>query len=163
MINRRPRVAPGTIGLGAGAASLALLASLVLSIEWWHPYCDAQVDGPGYYAWGLPLPYAEPTGVSSMEFTYLPHVLALNLVILGIAAFALLRFFVRRYAPGPGPRARMASTAGVVVLLLLGAFYGIWLSNLGIPDRTSSFSSDSYWSYRPRVLALRTGHQACDM
>ena len=38
------------------------------SVPWWHPYCDNQTDGPGAYAYGLPLPYREWTTVSSLEY-----------------------------------------------------------------------------------------------
>jgi hypothetical protein len=161
MSNRKHFFTPGARGIYLWAATLALLAITVLSFRWWHPYCDTQADGPGYYARGFPLPYEAPTGVSSGEFTWMPHVLALNLAIVGLVAFALLRLFFRRDTPGP--RARIASIVGVVLFVLLAAFNGILLSSLGRVERTSSLSSDSYWSYRPSALALRTGHRACDM
>jgi hypothetical protein len=150
-------------GIYLWAATLALLSITVPGIEWWHPYCDAQSDGPGYYAWGMPLPYAEPTGVSSGEFTYMPHVLALDLAIVGLIAFVLLRLFFRRDTPGSGRRAAIGSTIGLVSFLLLAAFHWMLLASLGMPERTSSLSSDRYWSYRPAALALRAGHNACDM
>jgi hypothetical protein len=68
-------------GIYLWAAAFAVLSTLLLSTKWWHPYCDAQADGPGFFAWGAPLPYAEPTGASSLEFTYMPHVLALDLAL----------------------------------------------------------------------------------
>jgi uncharacterized membrane protein YuzA (DUF378 family) len=136
-----------TRGVFLWAATLALLVTTVLSVEWWHPYCDAQADGPGFYAWGFPLPYAAPTGVSSGEFTYMPHVLALDLALVGIVSFALLRWIFARGTPRSRALGGIGSIAtGFVLFLLLAAFQG----------------ADSYWSYRPSALALRAGHRACD-
>ena len=160
---RKRRITLNAMGISAWAATVALLSITVPGIKWWHPYCDAQSDGPGYYAWGMPLPYAAPTGVSSGEFTYMPHVLALDLAIVGPIAFVLLRSFFRRDTPGPGPRAGIGSTFGLAAFLLLAAVHGMLFSSLGMPERTSSLSSDRYWSYRPAALALRAGHKACDM
>ena len=64
---RRRVAALDGLGIYFGAATLALLASALLAIKWWHPYCDVRDDGPGHYAWGLPLPYAQPTGVSTTQ------------------------------------------------------------------------------------------------
>ena len=163
MTDRKPFAALDGLGIYFWAATIARLASTALSIPWWHPYCDAQADGPGYYAWGMPLPYAAPTGVSSGEFTWMPHVLALDLAIVGLVAFVLLRLLFRRGTPGPGPRAGIGSTIGLLAFLLLAAFHGILFSSLGIPGRTASLSQDRYGSYRPAALALRAGHNACDM
>jgi hypothetical protein len=85
----------------------------------------------------------------------MPHVLALDLAIVGLIAFALLRRFFR-------PRTGTGPAIGLVCCLLLAAFHGILFSTLGMPARTSSLSSDRYGSYRPAALALRAGHDRCD-
>jgi hypothetical protein len=162
LVDRKPLAALNRMGTYVWAAAAALLASTVLSIRWWHPYCDAQADGPGYYARGFPLPYAAPTGVSSLELTYMPHVLALDLAAVGCAAFALLWLFWRRRPAGTGTLARLGSIAGLVLFLLLAALQGMWLRAAGIPQWSSTWSADSYWSYRPAALAVGARHRACD-
>jgi hypothetical protein len=71
----------------AGAITLQSL----LPMHWWHPYCDAPDDGPGYEAIGFPLPYAEPSGSSSLEYVVLAPLYLLDLGILAAPIFAILR------------------------------------------------------------------------
>ena len=145
------------------AAAAALSGELVLgsAIKWWHPYCEGQPDGPGSMAFGFPLPYAEPTGVSSMEFFYMPHVWLLNLALLAVVTYPLFAFVLRRIASRSTFLLRAASSAGLVVLLLTGVFHLMMFSDIGhAVGSISSRYGESYWSYRLDMLA-GAGHRGC--
>jgi len=145
--------------LWTGAA--ALICSLFLNITWWHPYCDHQSDGPGSFAFGFPLPYGAPTGVSSMEFFYMPHVLLLNLVFFAAVTYPLSRAYFRRAAAG-SRRLRIASSTGLLLFALVGAFEALFFSDVGQPiGSISSVYYESYWSYRPYVLMAASVHKEC--
>ena len=141
------------------AAGLGLLASVLVQVSWWHPYCDAPEDGPGFYAFGFPFPYGQPTGVSSGDFTYLPHMHAVNVVLLTAIAYVLIRLLG---GVPPLRRIRLPRAAGVA-LFLVAMLISVSLTVIGAHSRGSFFSrDDSYWSYRPRALALAAGHRPCD-
>jgi hypothetical protein len=162
MTDRNRFAALDAAGIYLWAAALAVLSTVLLSTKWWHPYCDAQADGPGFFAWGAPLPYAEPTGVSSLEFTWMPHVLALDLALMGCAAFVLLRIFFPRGTPMSRPVSRISSTAALAAFLVLAALHGTWLATAGIPRWSTRWSSDHYSAYRPNAFAAAAGHRSCD-
>src|SRR5688572_28118205 len=77
------------------ALVLATWLDLLVTIEWSYPYCMQPADGPAYPAVGFPLPYAAASHVSSLEFLLMPHVFALNLLLIGAALYPLVRFLHR--------------------------------------------------------------------
>lgn len=86
------------------ALILAACLDLLVTIEWSYPYCLQPSDGPAYPAAGFPLPYAVASQASSLEFLFMPHVLALNLLLIGAAAYPLVRFLNRAVVAGPALR-----------------------------------------------------------
>lgn len=133
------------------ACALAVMA--VFKVNWWHPYCDAQADGPGHYARGFPLPFVAPSGASSLDYVFMPHVLLLNLALL-FGPFLLLARRLARSA-----RIVVFVAAGLVAIGLCGPrlLVGEYRPTLSVGG-----GYDSYFSYRPARLAERTGHKACD-
>jgi hypothetical protein len=141
------------------AGAFALLWTMTPFVRWWHPYCDRQEDGPGYFAWGFPLPWGEPTGVSSLEFTWQPLALALDVLLMGAAFHLVFRWAMPRlYARRPA-RLRMVALLGGLMLLVMSAWFGLWLSQAGIASAT--LGAEGYRSYRPYRLAAAQGHRAC--
>jgi len=133
----------------SGVGALILIA--VSPLRWWHPYCDTQADGPGYYAIGAPLPFSEPTGAISLEHTILPLPLAFDVLVFAAALFALAALLMRhRPAPRRWIGLAAAWSGGLVLAALLAAIVFV----IQALDVTGwSFSSyDSYVSYRPLVL-----------
>jgi hypothetical protein len=83
------------------ALILAAWLDLLATIEWSYPYCMQPSDGPAYPAAGFPFPYAVSSHASSLEFLFMPHVLALNFLLISAAAYPLVRFLSRAVVAGP--------------------------------------------------------------
>ena len=127
----------------AAALVVAAWLDFLITIEWSYPYCTQLSDGPAYPAVGFPLPYAVASHVSSLEFMLMPHVLALNVLLMGAALYPLARSLNRATAGSPTSR-RFA----LVVLIVLGvciiAIRGLSLT-LGHP--VSSIGNGAYLVY----------------
>src|SRR4051794_18181766 len=82
----------------------------IFTIEWSFPYCSSQEDGPASAVFGMPLPYIRWTGVSSMEYEFMPSILIVNIVILSAVAFPFVSWAVKKIAsPNRGRRRSMLS------------------------------------------------------
>lgn len=143
------------------AVAIALIIDAKWPLYWWHPYCNSQSDGPGYYAWGLPFPYAEPGGASSMEFGWMPHVYLLDLIVIAAVAYAVLALAFRAL-PRPISESRVGLVIGAIVLVLLAGVQTLMFSWDGWPVWSIANWTDSYWSYRPALIALSDGNKPCD-
>jgi hypothetical protein len=145
------RVAPWGIALAIGL-------NLPSVVRWWHPLCAMPGEGPGYFAWGFPFPWAEPTGVSSLEFGFMPIALALNLMVTAALAAWIFARILRPVAGWrPGAR-RVVVVAGLCVGLAALGMLGATLGFSGIP---SGGLSDDLRVYRPWVLAKWDGRRGC--
>jgi len=144
------------------AASIALASALFLGITWWHPYCDHQSDGPGTSAYGFPLPYAQRDLVS-WDFFYMPHVGLVNVAFVALIAYPIFRWLFRWGASRSKLLIRGASLTGLVLFALIGYANVVVFSALGFPvwSIASLPGSDSYWSYRPSIIAIASGHKEC--
>ncbi|MBV9928892.1 MAG: hypothetical protein JOZ96_28025 [Acidobacteria bacterium] len=137
----------------------------VFTIEWSFPYCSSLEDGPASAVYGMPLPYIRWSGVSSMEYIYMPSILIVNLVILSAIGFPLVSWAVRKVAPpGQGGRRRLLSFAGVVLLLGVGAwtallvqsgFYKISVANI------AHGGYEAYSEFRPVRFTFKDLHYDC--
>ena len=82
----------------------------IFTVEWSYPYCTNPNSGPAFPVTGMPLPYKIYSGVSSVEYFFMPHVYAANLLLLAAMAYPIIRQL------GVGGSVR----AGVVGFLGLG-------------------------------------------
>jgi hypothetical protein len=125
------------------ALVLAAWLDLLVTVQWSYPYCTQPSDGPAYPAVGFPLPYAVASHVSSLEFFFMPHVLAFNLLLVGAALYPLVRSLNRAIA---GKLALRRFTIVLLVVLGVGilVFRGLSLS-LGHP--VVSIGNGSYLVY----------------
>jgi hypothetical protein len=106
-------------------AALILGANTVFPLEWSHPYCNDPTDGPAWAAYGAPLPYRQFSGVSSLTFNIMPHVLLLNVVLLAALAYPLTRWATRRLAHVSRLGAAFMAIPGLLLLLLCLAM--LWM------------------------------------
>jgi hypothetical protein len=145
---------------GLWAAPLTVIFTEFLTVEWSHPYCSAvQTEGPAYAAFGFPLPWQQFGGVSSLEYAVMPHVYVVDVLVTGLALFALLRPGLRaltrfRWA------ARTVAVAGVVAALVaIGAqafvSWATWVPVATIADGYPSRFRD----YRP--VGVSSPHYDC--
>jgi hypothetical protein len=107
---------PSWVWLGLAALATALWADLLFAIGWTFEAC-APVPGTNYgfgeAGYGLPFPYMQWGGGSSLEYVWIPGIFATNLALL--ALLGLVLGWRARFWLGTGWR-RWA----VVVLLSLG-------------------------------------------
>ena len=142
--------------------SLALILGFntLFPLEWTHPYCNNPTDGPAWAAYGLPLPYRRYSGVSSLAFDIMPHVLLLNVLVLAALAYPLMRWSVRRLSRCGKLTSVIAAVPGLLLLLLCLAF--LWFEfGTGFLVSSISAGGDSYWAYRPVGISLMGSQKAC--
>lgn len=133
----------------------------IFTIEWSFPYCSNQEDGPASAVFGLPLPYIRYSGVSSLEYFYMPSILILNLLILFIIAFPLVSWAVKRVAsPDQSRRRSVVSVVGLVLLLSVGS-WNIFLLIHRIPVSTVASGYETYSEFRPIRFSFKDLHYDC--
>lgn len=151
-----PRVAMA-VATWTWTVAVALWANLI-PLEWAYPYCNDPADGPAAAVFGTPLPY-EVFADSSMAYAVMPHVYALNTLLVGVPAFLLLRALLGRLA-----RARWV-LRGIAVLGLLVAVPTVALQGLRVHLSwvpVSRIDSPPYWRYRDlRPVGLAAEHSWC--
>ena len=135
------------------ALILAAWLDLLATIEWSYPYCTQPSDGPAYPAAGFPFPYAVASQASSLEFLFMPHVLALNLLLISAAAYPLVRFLNRTTVAGPTLR-----RLWLVALAFLGiSIFVIRGLSLTVAHPVLSIGDGSYLTYGDlRPVAITT-------
>ncbi|WP_152569489.1 MULTISPECIES: hypothetical protein [Sphingomonas] len=136
------------------AAAITVVA--FVSIDWWHPYCDNQADGPGSMGYGFPLPYKQASTISSVQFEVHVPVYLLDTALVVLPIFALLRMM---WGAAFGIRLLLS---GVFVVL---AAFALWLTFA--VDNFSSFKTrfsdrDAITSYRPAFAVDWHQHERCD-
>lgn len=137
----------------------------VFTIEWSFSYCSSQEDGPASAVFGMPLPYIRWSGVSSMEYFYMPSIWIVNVLILSALAFPFVSWVVKQVAsPNQGRRRSMLSFAGLVLLLSICAYttllvqsglYKIPVSNI------AHDGSETYSEFRPVRFTFNDLHYDC--
>lgn len=143
------------------ALAIAMVAQLWFQVAWWHPYCDRLDDGPGQYGYGFPLPYAAPTGATSLTWFVAPWAYAIDILLIAGAIYPLAGLILRRLRRGDLARRRLPWGAGAVLALIV-AFLALVGRDAFSPRWSPEIGSDSYLSYRPAAWAERAGHRACD-
>jgi hypothetical protein len=130
----------------------------VFTIEWSYPYCLSQTDGPAYAVQGMPLPYRIYSGISSTEDFVMFHVYAVNLLVLCILVFPLVRWMLRVR----GLR-RLLGVIGGLLFLSLAATEILNVA-IGADRPVWSLDSGDYLQYRdlrPVRLAPYSGAPDC--
>ena len=125
------------------ALVLAVWFDSLATIEWSYPYCTRPSDGPAYPAAGFPFPYATASHASSLEFLFIPQVLALNLLLISAAAYPLVRHLNRAVVAKPALR-----WFKLVSLVVLGvSIFVIRGLSLTLAHPVLSIGDGSYLAY----------------
>lgn len=129
-----------------------LLAQSALTVKWWSPVCDMTADGGGFYGVGFPFPAARPT-VMSLEFVWMPHVQALNLIVLAAVFYPLIAFLHDKVTGWlPSTRWPLAWIA-LSLSLMVGGVMALMTAELGRPTLSIAQEGyDRYWDFRPALL-----------
>lgn len=136
----------------------------IFSIEWTSAPCGSPVDGPVQAAWGMPLPYVRWSGVSSLEYFWMPVVFILNIIFLFAILYPLVslliwksgsieRLWVRRF---------VGSVGAILIALnaLLFAFQ-IYVGLLKIPVENISDDFTAYSELRPVAFGYKSLRYGC--
>lgn len=152
------RYAPILVTVG-----LTLWLEFTFTMEWSSPYCTSQADGAGYAAFGMPLPYMQFGGASSLEYQFMPHVYLVNLIVLCVLAFPVIRWMFRRSAlAGHTRRRSVAGVAGAILIAARVSLLALAIS-IGMLDPMVSIGDDHepYVVFRPVGFCLHDGHYDC--
>jgi hypothetical protein len=101
-------------------------------------------DGPGYFGYGLPFPFRAFSGVSSLEYNFLPFVYLLDLVLM-TALFLPKTILVARKVRACQGRCIPLATVGT---LLVGALFDQRVGDiepLGYPVTGADSTGDKYF------------------
>jgi hypothetical protein len=152
--------------------SIAVASGWFVSIEWTHPLCQNQSDGPVNAAYGFPFPFVQWPGVTSLEYDFMPHIYALNMTILVLALYPLVRIVTNQIARITiAHRVNMIAgwSIGIVVLcfevLHISVFFRPVLSIGSIyddrPYPATTHGLSYYWSYRPVSITTEVLRYSC--
>ena len=117
----------------------------IFTVEWSFAYCSDPQDGPASAVYGMPLPYIRWSGVSSLEYFWMPTVLVLNIGLLFAIAFPFISWAVGKIESSTS-RA-ILGTAGAFVVVTFGLLI-LFLIQIGIYQvRVSNIASEGYQTY----------------
>jgi hypothetical protein len=135
------------------ALGCAFAIEAFLPLSWSRPYCMSEADGPDYAAVGIPLPYQTYSGVSSMEFLFMPHIYIVNLAVLTVLLWPVARL-IARY-PRVSPKIQSIAALGGAAAVVVGLACSVLLLAIGAWRPVGSIGSDlgTYREYRPIGLA----------
>jgi hypothetical protein len=144
-------------------ALLAFAIQFVWSIKWWHPACNIQTDGEVYAAYGTPLPFEQPSGASSTHASFMPHILALNVLFLAAVVFPLTRLLLNRMAAVTRLASVVFGVVGTILFIVsvIGALIIYRSPDLYYPTLSLADAQESYFAYRPHAIAVNEGNHSC--
>jgi hypothetical protein len=145
------------------ALGIVMCIQSFYTVEWSFPYCSSQADGPASAVFGMPLPYIQWSGVSSLEYEFMPLVCVLNVLLLLTLAWPITSLLLRRLPQGrsslrtglglTGFTLTFLVTAGVVLLMGIGA----WRPRLSLAQRPYY----TYSEFRPIRFTVNDLHYNC--
>jgi hypothetical protein len=129
------------------AVGLGLLLQFMVTVEWTYAYCTDRSDGPAYAVYGLPLPYTWFTGASSFHYYVMPHVYAVNCVVLcGIVWLSICPLLKHRILATRAKLRAILSSLGILLFLSVAAVH-LTAVLLGYVHPVLS-NPTAYWQYR---------------
>ena len=128
-------------------AGLVVWVESLVTIEWTYPYCLDRSDGPAYAAQGMPVPYWMWNGVVSLEHYFVPHVYILNIVLLCLVFFPVVRWILDRVVSSESNWLRTGVGTVGGLLLMSHVAITIFLVSVGYFRPTTSLSLGDYYHY----------------
>ena len=145
------------------ALGIVMCLEALCTIEWSFPSCSSQEDGPAAAVFGMPFPYIQWGGVSSLEYDFMPLVYALNVLALLalfwpsirhlLGLFAERRSGIRTALGASGLALALVVSAGIVFLIGIGAWQPA--AHVGL------YGEDRYFDLRPLRFTLNDLHYEC--
>jgi hypothetical protein len=145
------------------AFGVVMCVESLCTIEWSFPYCSSQEDGPAAAVFGMPFPYIWWSGVSSLEYDFMPLVYALNVLALLAVAWPLTRRLLRSFGERrSGIRAALGTIGLALALVVLAGIafligVGAWRPTAFI----GLYGQDTYFDLRPLRFTINDLHYEC--
>ena len=145
------------------ALGIVMCLQSVLTIEWSFPYCSSLADGPASAVFGMPLPYIQYSGVSSLEYDFMPLMYVLDLLLLLAITWPITARVLRK-VPEERRRIRIAlGVTGLAVASLITATVVFFMS-IGSWRPIRSLTAVGYYRYsdlRPVRFTVNDLHYDC--
>ena len=128
----------------------------MVTVEWSYPYCGVRDDGTAAAVYGFPLPYWQPSIVTSLTDFFIPWLYVVNLAVIAGGILLLRPLASRLGASDPRSRKFIFVPAAALLLVTAVAFEVLTLS-IGAWRPTSSsslFSGYTHYS-KLRPVAVR--------
>jgi hypothetical protein len=139
---------------------MAVSLQYVLSLEWSLPICQNASEWVDSAALGFPFPYMKWSGVSSMQYDMMPHVYALNMLIIAAVIFLLMRKMYARVLPVAKNKTRIAISFLSLLFLALVLILSVWLFQTHTLIPVMNIAQDekgaNYQDYRPIGWAIES-------
>ena len=144
------------------AIFVSIFINSMVTVEWSHPYCNDQHSGPAHAAFGFPLPYTQWGGVSSMEYLFMPHIYVLNLTLIGLWTFVVIKRIVNKIILSNSALHFGLWIGGIIlafsmVIIEIAKFfsvYAVFVTTIG-----DEIYNHPYFSYRP--VGIDSIHYDC--
>jgi hypothetical protein len=145
------------------AFGVVMCLESLCTIEWSFPYCSSQEDGPAAAVFGMPFPYIQWGGVSSLEYDFMPLVYALNVIALLALAWPLTGLLLRPFGERRSGIRIALGTIGLALALVVLASTA-FLIGVGAWQPTASIrldGQDTYFDLRPLRFTMNDLHYGC--
>lgn len=141
--------------------ALITFCEMFYTIEWSSSYCANQSDGPTSAAFGIPFPYWHFGGSSSLEYDFMPQIYILNIVVLWVILFPLIRWIINFLVTNKKYKT-ILGFIGLSMIFCRAALF-IFLLFIGVnnPTLTIGDSSEPYFDFRPVKFISSDGHYDC--
>jgi hypothetical protein len=122
---------------------------------------NAEGTGPSGYAIGFPLPYAQPTGVTSMAYFFMPHIYALDVVLIsGAISLLVINTPILNCILDSQPGRKLA-ISGTIALALAIISQSFVFSMDWFPVLSISTKHESLLDYRPALMIDHATAHSC--
>ena len=135
----------------------------IFTVEWSSPYCSDPVDGPLSAVYGMPLPYIRWSGVSSMEYFWMPSAFVLNIAILFAIVFPLLSWVMRNLHGSRSTRL-ISNIVGAFLVITFAAWLGLqfYIGIYKVPvSNIASENYENYTDFRPVGFGFKSLRYQC--
>lgn len=131
------------------SAAVAWILQTFNVLVWWHPNCQIDMGIQEWPAQGFPLPYIQGSPVASVEWDYMPLVMAFDYAATIALVLPVTLALTRRGREGRSRWATAQAWTALVFFSLFAAWEASFLMQASHPVRNIAQDGESYFQYRP--------------
>lgn len=134
----------------------------LFTIEWSFPYCNNPQDGMASAVFGMPLPYTRWSQASSLEFNFMPHIYILNLFILFLLFYPLVRLLMKQVLSSKENKLKsLVAYIGIGLTLLSFILKAPHYLHYNLEFSILNPLTERYSEIRPIKFIFNDGHYEC--